>query len=161
MTHVVEVDQSGKVEDTAKDTVLAYSNDEQYSVIIAADVKRGLLIHLRERGVGAKEFTIRVFAAGLYFLLKDNLQNLSRVYIDTEYTGKEADIKRYLVNTLQRAGYDIDTSIIQFTFVGKKSPAHKVAALVARKDRKADKVLTFDEMLSELISREERRKRGK
>src|SRR6266540_2578685 len=116
MSYIVEVDQSGKVEDTAKDTVIAFAYGEQYSVMIPAAVKRQLLVHLRERGIGEKEFTIRVFAVGLYFLLKDKLPNLTRVYIDTEYTGREADIKRYLTNTLLRAGYTIDPYIIHFTF---------------------------------------------
>lgn len=36
----IEIDQSGKIEDTRKDTVLAFSNGKNYSILIPAEVKR-------------------------------------------------------------------------------------------------------------------------
>lgn len=39
----IEVDQSVKIEDTAGDTVLAFSNDVQRAIVIPAAVKREAL----------------------------------------------------------------------------------------------------------------------
>ena len=36
----IEVDQSGKIEQLNKDTVIAYSNKTQYSVLISKEVKQ-------------------------------------------------------------------------------------------------------------------------
>lgn len=38
----IEIDQSGKIEDTSKDTVLALSNGTQFSIKISRNIKREL-----------------------------------------------------------------------------------------------------------------------
>ena len=46
----VEVDQSGKIGDTKVATVLAFSNEEHFTILIPATVKRACLQRLRKRG---------------------------------------------------------------------------------------------------------------
>ena len=60
----VEVDQSGKIEDTATDTVLAFSNEADFAILIPAKVKRVCLRRLRNRGKAGKSIYWLVFALG-------------------------------------------------------------------------------------------------
>jgi len=50
----IEVDQSGKIEQTNKDTVLALSNEISYAVLIPARVKREAINLLRATGKRGK-----------------------------------------------------------------------------------------------------------
>ncbi len=138
MTHLVEVDQSGKVEDTAKDTVLVFANGASYSVLIPATVKRAVYRELTNRGLREKEITIQFFSIGLYFLLRERIADLRQITIDTEYTGKNALIKERLVSYLLRGRYPIEPAQISFGHIGKRSPAHVLGISVLRKVHKAD-----------------------
>jgi len=65
----LEVDQSIKIEQTSGDTVLALSNDQQYSIVIPARIKRKALAFLRPRGWYGRRAILACFAAGLFLLL--------------------------------------------------------------------------------------------
>ena len=54
--HVVDVDQSGKFENTQMDTVLAFSNAIHYAILIPAQVKRDCIAVLREGGKAPQTF---------------------------------------------------------------------------------------------------------
>jgi hypothetical protein len=149
MLHVVEIDQSGKIEDTKEDTVLALSNGMQYAILIPATVKRACITRLRQSGAHGKTFYLRLFAVALYFLLRDHIAMLSHAIIDIEYTGQDALIKRYVMNLLQRSGRGVDASQLRFMLVGKRSAAHTVAWRTLRGKRKPDKILSLEEMLGE------------
>ena len=91
--HDVEVDQSGKFEVTKTDTVLAFSNGVSFSVLIPTTVKRNCITQLRKRGLTGPTLYVQLFAVGLFFLLKDYIDQFDEVVIDTEYEGREALIK--------------------------------------------------------------------
>ncbi len=149
MAHVVEVDQSWKFENTQQDTVLALANGIRYSILIPAHVKRECIHILRARGIGGPMFYIQLFAISLFFLLKDHIGVINHVYIDKEYSGKEGQIKDYLVNAFRRAGILVSYHQIQFTHVGKKSNAHIVALATLRKEKKANRLLTVEDIVGE------------
>ncbi len=149
MKHVVEVDQSGKIEDTKEDSVLAFANGKQYSILIPATVKRDCIKALRIQGRAASTFYLQLFTIALYFLLRDHVSTLYRVMIDSEYIGQEAKIKEHLINLLRRRTYKIEPFQIHFTHVGKSSPAHTVAWSTLRKKRQPDRLLKLEEMLGE------------
>lgn len=157
MSHTVEVDQSGKVEDTAKDTVLVFTDGESYSILIPATVKRAVYRELTNRGLREKEITVQLFSVGLYFLLREHITNLQQITIDTEYTGKNTLIKERLVSYLLRGHYQVEPSQISFGHVGKRSPAHLLGISVFRKERKADLTLTLEQVLSEFETRSRKR----
>lgn len=149
MPHSVEVDQSGRVEFTGEDTVVAFSNGIQSSVLIPAVVKRECVRLLREGGFGGPLLYPQLFAVGLYFLIRDHVGELNRITIDLEYFGQESDIKTHLINLLRRSGYEIVSDVIEFRQIGKQSEAHKLALATLRRNLSAHLVLTTEDVLGE------------
>ena len=149
MSHVVEVDQSGKVEDTKEDTVLAFANGMRFSILIPATVKRDCVRTLRQRGLSPKIFYLQIFVTGLFFLLKEHIPNLSHTIIDREYLGKDADIKRYLMNLLKRAKYTVNAEQFHFGHIGKGSAAHSLAIDTLRGRVQPDLKLTLEDILGQ------------
>jgi hypothetical protein len=148
MSHVVEIDQSGKFENTRQDTVLAFSNGIHFSVCIPAVVKRAAIAFLRGRGIRGETLYTRLFATTLFFLLKDHFRQIDRVYIDREYIGKEAQIKEHLLHLLRRSGQRVRPNQIQFKLIGKHSPAHYLA-LATFRSGEADVVHDQRELIGE------------
>lgn len=149
----IEVDQSGKIEKTNVDTVLAFSDGKSAAVLIPAEVKRVCLQALRRGGKRKTTIVIRIFAAGLFFLLKDVLEEVTLVTIDQEYPGWEGDIKGMLLRLIWASGKRAETRAfekerIAFRQVGKKSPAHFKAYGVYKGFQKADRILTAEEILA-------------
>ena len=131
----VEVDQSGKIEQTNQDTVLAFSNHIKRAVLIPRGEKRKLIKILRGRGMNGKIFYPRIFCSALFLLFKPHLSELNEIVIDDEYTGKTRLVKNLLNNIAYRQNKPPISSKISFDHVGKKSPAH-ILAWGARKDSK-------------------------
>ncbi|MGA9349158.1 MAG: hypothetical protein WBW48_10180 [Anaerolineae bacterium] len=147
----VEVDQSGKVERTQMDTVLAFSNNLRYAIRIPAAVKRAALHALRQRckpSRSKKAIYVGLFAAGLYLLLREHLDTLDYIIIDVEYPGREADIRGMLLLWIRRIDPEYPSERIVFRQVGKKSPAHNLAWEVYRGKHQADRVITEKELLA-------------
>ncbi len=145
----VEVDQSGKIGKTNVDTVLAYSNDRQYTVRIPRAVKRRCLQELRNQGVPAKRIYTRLFVIGLYFLLREHISSIDTVVIDVEYPGHDDRIRRYLLNLLRRDGLDVDKDLFLFARIGKKSTAHSLALATYRGQKRAHRVLSAEDILEQ------------
>ena len=102
----VEVDQSIKIEQTSKDTILAFSNDGQVAILIPAKVKRLVLAHLKARGKPAPVARLMLFSAGLCLLLREVAESLMTITIDQEYPGHEADIRGMLLRFLRKIGVE-------------------------------------------------------
>ncbi len=148
-----EVDQSGKIEQTNWDTVLAFSDSIAYAILIPAKVKRKAIDLLRSTGKRGKRLYLILFAAALYQLLKDHLSQLELITIDIEYMGSEQDIKLMLLNLIRQTHLDYPADNIIFGHVSKGSPAHKKALAVYRGNARADKTLTLEELLEPLVGR--------
>lgn|GEM_PF-555385 len=88
----IEVDQSGKVEDTSKDTVVAYSNDTQYAVLVTRKVKRQIQEFFRLKGLN-RLFTYFLFSYVLYRVLV-KMAKTQRITVDVEYPGKEDLVRK-------------------------------------------------------------------
>lgn len=145
----VEIDQSVRVETTDRDTILALSNNIEYSICIPAAVKKQLLRTLREQKISDKIIYLKIFSAGLFILLEPYLEDLSSAIVDIEYEGKEADIKAILTRLFQKKYRKDPPFEIQFKRIGKKSFGHEVAYSVGRKHgRKPNKIVRLKEMLS-------------
>ena len=141
----VEVDQSGKVEKTNKDTVIAFSNLEQSTVLVSSKVKQILMRDKKD-----KRYKIRLFAAGVYLLLKDKLRDMEIIMIDEEYPGYNRYIKDLLLTFIRKEIPNFDKSLIKFGRITKESNAHNIALLTYRGILKPNKIIREEE-LSELL----------
>jgi len=125
---IVEIDQSGKIEQTNLDTIIALSNSIHYSVILSKKVKRTLQSLFRNNA-RPRMFIYQTFSA-LIAILLTKAKPKTKIIIDVEYQGHEDMIRNQILEytkTLRKNG----RYIIEFGYVGKTSPAHILAAQVA------------------------------
>lgn len=114
----IQIDQSGKIEDTSKATVLAASNSQKYSVLLPAKEKRRLQEHFRLIG-SPRLFIDYIFSMLLYYLI---LHTTSTSFtVDTEYSGHTEIIEDLLTHITEKE--------VQVTWkqIGKGSSAHDLA----------------------------------
>jgi hypothetical protein len=149
-THRVEIDQSGKLEDTRVATVVAFSDGIHRSVLIPARAKRECVAFLRASGRAVPTALARLFAVALYFLLRDQTQEIALAIVDVEYTGHDQEIKQHLLNLLRRSGRPFSAERVSFQHIGKKSPAHELAIETLRGKLPPDRVVTIEELLAEM-----------
>jgi len=140
-----QIDQSGKIEDTSKDTILALSNDITFSLLIPRHVKRRIQKIFRDQGK-PRVFVLIVFSAGLSLLLQKSNPK-KRVIIDREYYGNEGVIKKYLKEMLSATK---NTPPVSFQRIGKTSPAHFLAKITAQRKKKPNSKATLEDLLSEI-----------
>ncbi|MBM4402417.1 MAG: hypothetical protein FJ044_04190 [Candidatus Cloacimonetes bacterium] len=125
----IEVEQSIRIDNTQKDTVLAFSNEISKAVRIPAQVKRKCLKILRNKGIGKKDVYLKLFAAALFILIKNDLDKINAIAIDTEFSDRQNQqfIRITLCKHLQKAGSNLSLDDINFKRIGKKSKAHQKA----------------------------------
>lgn len=140
----VEIDQSGKIEDTNRDTILAFSNNQKYSLKISSKVKRQLQEIFRRKGK-IRIFIFRVFAAGIYLLITPFLDDIKAVIIDREYPGHEAQIKDMILGFVGR-NHLKKFPEVYFRNIGKRSRAHDLATKVVHRKARVDKVLSLQKL---------------
>ena len=145
----VEIDQSGRIEYTKEDTVLAFSDSKHFSILIPTTVKRNCVRELRDRSLSGPTLYTQLFATALFLLLKDHIRKISPVIIDVEYKGREAQIKEHLLHLFRRHNMAVHPDEIDFDWVGKRSPAHILALEVRRGDRGPDLTVSEDQLLRE------------
>jgi hypothetical protein len=129
---------------------VAFSDDIHRSVLIPARVKRECVALLSARGRAVPTALARLFAVALYFLLRDQVQEIALAIVDIEYTGHDQEIKQHLLNLLRRSGHPIPADRVSFQHIGKKSPAHRLAIETLRGNRPPDCVVTLEELLAEM-----------
>ncbi|OGL87741.1 hypothetical protein A3I42_02595 [Candidatus Uhrbacteria bacterium RIFCSPLOWO2_02_FULL_49_11] len=142
----IYVDQSGKVEYTSQDTVIAYSNAKRKSLVIRAEEKRKIQQMFREAGKPTI-FAFKTFALLVYLLIRDDVMDIGTVMIDREYVGKEWLVKQVLLQLLRKHGVSIDKGAIDFCHIGKKHKAHMRALSVFHGEITPDMVVTSRDVL--------------
>ena len=146
----VEVDQSGKIEDLGVDTVLAFSNGLSRTIRLPASIKRVGLDFLRRRGTPPKTRYLRMLAAGLYLLLREDLSRLAFITVDVEFAGREGDLQGMLMTLIWRDLPRFPGDRLAFYRIGRRSPAHHLALETYRGRRPPDKVVTEAEFIERL-----------
>lgn len=141
-----QIDQSGKVEDTAKDTVLAYSNEIQHSVLIPRKVKRQLQEAFRRCGF-TRLFIYSSFSAGVFYLIKD-LKVVTHIVIDIEYPGKETVITQLVSNILKASNKPQHQ--LSFERIGNRPRVHYAAKNVLDKKTKPNHIVSLREAIAAL-----------
>ncbi len=147
----VELDQSWKIEDTNKKTVIAFSNGHSGSVCISSKDKQFLQSLFRKAGK-PEIFIYKVFAVLVFILIKDYLSKLRGIAIDIEYPGKEPLIKDYLMQLIRKyENPEFGKDRIWFKPVGKRSNSHKIAYGVFLGRIKPTKVISHKDVVKYLI----------
>lgn len=154
----VYVDQSGKIEDTAKPTVVAFSNSKNYAVKVSPRVKRQLQEIFRRRGK-IRLFVFRAFAALVFLLIKDNLLANDIVVIDTEYPGHEKTIKDMILEMLRVHKLPVPT--IHFKRIGNRPKAHYAAYNVFTGKKKGNRTVNLEVLVNLTIKKDRGLKRLK
>lgn len=139
-----EVDQSGKIEETHRDTIIAASNSTSIALRIKASTKRSLQRKFRSIGK-PRLFVYRTFAACVFLLLKRFRSRVNTIVIDREYPGKEALIADMLSEMFSEKQEDAPT--VTFHLIGKNSPAHERAYATFTGALAADGELSAKEIL--------------
>lgn len=147
MKFKVEVDQSGKIEQTRGDTAIALSDGIQRTILIPATVKRACQQELRKRGVKRGMIALRMFVAGLLLLLEGEMDSIASLMLDQEYEGREGEIKGLLLQEILRWVPYFPPEAITFGHVGRKSPAHWLAWTTRKGKQKPDRLITLEELL--------------
>jgi len=147
---IIEIDQSGKVENTSKDTVIGYSNNRYGSIIIKAKEKRAVQKVFRSINK-RRVFVYRVFLILIFLLIKKDLKKIDMVIIDREYPGKSNLIKHYLLQEIRKIHPAFSKESIMFKEIGKRSKAHYVAYGVAAGKKEADISCSAKDILKFII----------
>lgn len=121
----IEIDQSWKIEDTQKPTIIAFSNSKNGAIIILSREKKLIQKYFRKIGK-PRLFAILSFVGLIYLLVKNELKNGDHIEIDKEYPGYEKLIKSKL-NTMIIENTKMKDIHISSTLIGKKSKAHIIA----------------------------------
>lgn len=140
-----QIDQSNKVEQTEKDTVIALANGIKFTIMIRSKDKRAIQNEFKLRGK-PRNFIVFTFSALLVFLLR-KVDPVVPVIIDLEYKSSEPVIWDRLIEYSRLLKYELNRSLIIFKSVGKKSPAHKLAGKVAAGKQNPDLRISSDEIM--------------
>lgn len=133
------IDQSGKIEDTAKHTVIAYANDTRRSLLISKKTKRRLQEAFRQCGA-PHLFIYYTFAVGICRLIRVHNTRVSFV-IDMEYPGKDKMIGQMIGRLSEMHGKPEHT--ISFRRIGNRPNVHYAAHDVFVGKKQADDTLSF------------------
>lgn len=141
---VYNIDQSGRIEYTSHNTVIAICNGTSYSVLLKMKEKR--LLHKMYRTLFHKnrQYVYEVFSALIYLALV-GAKPKGTVVIDKEYPGKEGLIKLHVLDYDQKKAMAAEN--ITFGLVGKQSSAHYLASDVFKKIKQPSRIVTAQEVM--------------
>lgn len=146
---IYQIDQSGKIEQTNKPTVITLANGNAKTVKITAVEKRKLLKAVKEISHPKQNYIYRLFAV-LIFILTGQ-QKLLQLEIDREYPRHESVIKDTLIYLYQKNRIALPD--IEFILVGKKSKCHRTALAVFQQSAKADFIVKAEEVIKILYEK--------
>ena len=146
----VDVDMSGRVEETNRPTALALATGMVFCIAISAADKRSIIEIIRRKKPhwSRKQIHVRFFATLLFLLLRDHIARLDVVMVDPEYPGYEQDIREWVMRLCRQHKIRVYKEQIAFERVGKKSPAHQQAIQVFRGELKAHRTVRIGEVLT-------------
>lgn len=146
----IYIDQSGKIEYTSKNTVVAFSNGQTKSILVKATEKRQIQSYFRLAGK-PDIFIYKTFAVLIFFLIRDHLNKISELVIDIEYPGKDSLIKNFLVELLKKDGVNLAKIVISFSLIGRQKDCHIQALTVHRGRANPDKIADTRSVLKWLL----------
>lgn len=134
----IEIDQSGKIEMLSQDTIIACSNDKQYSIKIPKKIKQEIFYNYKNK---IKQLKYKLFSIGVYYCIERFIEKSELIIIDDEYHGKNNLIKFILISYIKRIYKNFDEKLIRFSTITKNSNAHHIAIETFREEHKPNEVL--------------------
>jgi len=129
------------------ETILAVSDGFSITVRVTARVKQQVRQMLLERRVKSRMVMVRMFVGAILLAARGHLEEISSVTIDEEYIGYEASIRSLLLDRIRASGFNFSKEDIVIARVGKHSPAHRAAIRVTRRQARADRVPSAEELV--------------
>lgn len=136
----IEIDQSGKIENTNRKTIIAFSNGKSGAVVISAKDKKAIQRYFRK--IGKPRLFIHItFVTLIHLLLRDYIKNYDQIIIDREYPGYDKLIIK-LLKDLLKSDTTIERVSVSIGQIGRKSHAHDLAwkELQLRKQKVAKRI---------------------
>ena len=130
----IEIDQSGRTEYTAVNTVLADSLGN--FIVINAKDKRKVQALFRQREK-PRLFMIKLFSLLISYLIAKTYQKENIYILDIEYPGHNINITHNIIRFCSKLKIPLTKDQIRFGLIGKKSNAHITAYLTFKKRKKA------------------------
>jgi len=142
----VEIDQSGKVEKTAKTT---YVSDSLSHTIQISSRNKLVLQNIYRKAGRPRMFVYELFSALVAILIRQSYTKTNIYIVDTEYLHQDQKLRQLILRYLQKVKIYADKNQIRFAKIGKKSKAHSTAYLSYKKNSPSVKV--FKEVLRILV----------
>lgn len=136
MTYLI--DQSGKIEDTAKDTVIACANGSKYAILVPAREKRRLQEYFRL--IGKPRLFIDITFAIIVSILTEKVKSSPVFTVDEEYPGHTEIIEQFIILFASKS------LSIRWQKIGKNSSAHDIAYKTYKRKRLPEQRLSADEL---------------
>lgn len=154
----IYIDQSGKVEDTAKPTVIAFTDGKSYAIKVKAKTKRQIQEIFRRKGL-IRLFIYKIFGVLIFLLIYKFIDEIDEVVIDTEYPGNEKLIKDIILEFIRKKRLNEPTIIFQR--IGNRPKVHYKAYNVYIGEEKEDSVVKLKEIVDIAIKNDRGLKRLK
>lgn len=140
-----QIDQSGRIEQTNLNTVLAIADQDTRIAIIFDRKNKRVLQSIFRNQRKIRMFTILTFSALIAILIKKSSIGRNNILIDHKYLTDEDFIKERILQYLQKLKVS-KIPRIEFGHVGKTSSAHELATQVSHQKKKADKTVDLKEI---------------
>ena len=145
-----EVDQSGRIEELNRLTVIAIASQEQaYALLIPVKVKRKLFEKFRLTGK-PKRFGVEAFSTAVVCVLTRASFRVHELIVDLEYPGYD----QYIIQIIHHQFPEVSAHIHS---IGKSSPAHEKAYFTYKQRIRPDSVLRTRDIPSFLTKKDGRR----
>jgi hypothetical protein len=146
----IDIDQSGRVEFTSHDTVIADSLGN--SVFIKAREKRILEKAYTSSG-RRKMFMFEVFSLLTTYLIKNSFCTTHLYYVDIEYDGRMPLIKERILYFAHKISLPLDSAYVYYRSIGKSSLAHVHANNTFSGKQKPTFEITAQAVLSVILAK--------
>ena len=134
-----EIDQSGKIELLSVDTIIACSNNKQYSIKIPKEIKQRIYYNYKNK---LKQLRYKLFCVGIYYCIERLLMASELIVIDDEYHGKNNLVKCILLSYIRKKYPNFSNKIIRFGSIGRESNAHHLAIETFRKEHMPNEIIS-------------------
>jgi len=137
------IDQSGRVEETNKITIVALADKKKsFTIALLPKSKKELLEIFRKIGK-PKVFPVVVFANMVFMTMLRSRTYPPELIIDIEYPGHENTIKNIIITLCRRFKKKVPE--IYFANIGKNDPAHFAAWKTYKKITKPNLTLKSED----------------